>query len=123
MKKYIVEGTAVVIVRKEIWAISEDEALDKAYEQLSELNEYCGNGGCDRLVGVENDGESVSVLDSITYDDATELEDDPDYFECPNCGKQCERKTDNDDVEYWDCSSCCYTWDDDGYEFHPAEED
>ena len=122
MKKYIVEGTAVVTVRKEVWANSEDEALDKAYEQLSELNEYCGNGGCDSLVGVENEGESVAVFDSINYNDVTELEDNPDYFECPNCGEVCQRNIDTDDVEYWYCTSCCYAFDDDGNEFYPAED-
>ena len=44
MKKYKVIGTVAVSVYKEVWANSEDEAYDKAYEQLSELTEYCGNG-------------------------------------------------------------------------------
>lgn len=122
MKKYRVEGTTVVTVRKEVWANSEEEALDKAYEQLSELNEYYGNGGDDCLIGVENEGESVAVFDNIVYEGATELEDDPDHFECPNCGECCERKTDNDGAEYWDCIACCYTWDDDENEFYPTEE-
>ena len=123
MKKYRVEGTTVVTVRKEVWANSEEEALEKAREQLSELNEYCGNGGCDCLVGVENDGESVAVFDNIDYDDVTELEDDPDRFECPECGERCERRIDGDGVEYWYCNECYYECDDDGNTFYPSEED
>ena len=124
MKKYRVEGTTVVTVRKEVWANSEEEALEKAREQLSELNEYCGNGGCDSLVGVENEGESVTVFDSIDYDDVTELKDDPGYFECPECGEQCEERGFG-----WWCNSCCMLFDDNGVEmdlfvfYEPDEED
>lgn len=123
MKKYKVEGTTVVTVCKEVWANSEEEALEKAREQLSELNEYCGNGDCNSLVGVENEGESVAVFDDVHYNEVTELEDDPDRFECPECGEQCERRTDNNGVEYWYCDACCLACDDDGNEFYPAEED
>ena len=65
MKKYKVYGTVTANVTKEVWANSEDEAIDKAYEQLPLLTAYCGNGGDDRLVGVEEDGESVEVFDDI----------------------------------------------------------
>ena len=123
MKKYRVEGTTTVTVCKEVWANSEEEAYEKAYEQLSELNEYCGNGSDSCLIGVENEGESVSVFDSIDYNDIEELEDDPDYFACPECDGCCERRTDSDGVEYWYCDDCYNTCDDDGNEFYPTEEE
>ena len=103
MKKYRVEGTTTVTIYKEVWANSEEEAYEKAYEQLSELNEYCGNGSDSCLIGVENEGESVSVCDIIDYNDIEELEDDPDYFACPECDGCCERRMDSDGIEYWYC--------------------
>ena len=122
MKKYRVEGTTVVTVRREVWANSEEEALQKAYDELDCLTAYCGNGGDDKMVGVEEEDESVEAFDNITYDEVIELEDDPDFFECPDCGERCERRTDNDGVEYWYCDNCCCACDDDGDEFDPAEE-
>lgn len=123
MKKYKVYGTIEVQVTKEVWANSEDEAIEKAYDELPTLTSYCGNGGYDKLVGAEEEGETVEVFDDIEYNDAKELEDDPDHFECPECGECCEHRTDNDGVEYWHCNECYYECDNDGNEFYPAEED
>ena len=61
MTKYRVYGTTTVSVVKEVWANSEDEAYDKAYRQLDSLTVYCGNGGYDKLVGVEEDGEEEEL--------------------------------------------------------------
>ena len=95
MKKYRVYGTTTVTVTKEVWASSEDEALEKAYGQLSCLTAYCGNGSYDKLIGVEEDNEAVETFDDIEYNDADELEDDPDYFECPDCWVECNMGTDD----------------------------
>lgn len=122
MKKYSVRGTAVVTVTKEVWANSEDEAYDKAQNQLDSLTEYCGNGGYDKLVGVDGDGESVACYDSICYDDIEEIENDPSYFECPYCEDQCENVEDVYGTWYWRCD-CGARWDDDGNEYCPIEED
>lgn len=119
MKKYRVEGTTVVTVRKEVWANSEEEALQKAYDELDCLTAYCGNGGDDKMVGVEGEGESVEAFDNITYDDAIELEDDPNYFECVYCNEKCEECERDDGTEYWHCSSCDAYYDEDGDEFFP----
>ena len=118
MKKYEVYGTVAVNVTKEVWANSKDEAIEKAYEQLPLLTAYCGNGGDDRLVGVEEEGESVEVFDDIEYSDAKEIEDDPDYFECPECGEQCEDRNPG-----WWCNSCFMRFDDDGVEMDLFEFD
>ena len=122
MKKYSVRGTTVVTVTKEVWANSEQEAYEKAYCKLDSLTEYCGNGGWDKLVGVDGYDESVAVFDDIAYDDIEELEDDPSYFECPLCEEQCENIEGNDSVWYWRCE-CGACWDDDGNEFYPDEEE
>ena len=123
MKKYKVYGTVTVCVTKEVWANSEDEAREKAYDQLSCLTAYCGNGGGDKLVGVDGDDESVDTFDDIEYTDAEEIEDDPDYFECPDCGEECNIGTDDNGDKYWYCDVCHSTYDEDGDEFEPYFED
>lgn len=122
MKKYRVCGTTTVTVYKEVWANDEDEAYRKAERELDSLTEYCGNGGYDKLIGVDGEDESVSVYDNIHYDDIEEIEDDPSYFECPDCEDQCEKVKDSGGTWYWrcDCGAC---WDDDGNEYFPAEEE
>ena len=123
MKKYRVFGTTVVEVVKEVWANSEDEAYDKASKQLNSLTEYCGNGGYDKLIGVDGSDESVAANENIEYDDCEVLEDDPDYFECPNCEIECEKRTDSDGEEYWWCDSCCMAFDENGEEIWIDDEE
>ena len=123
MKKYRVYGTTTVTVTKEVWASSEDEALEKAYGQLSCLTAYCGNGGYDKLIGVEEDNEAVETFDDIEYNDADELEDDPDYFECPDCWVECNMGTDDNGDKYYYCDICHGTYDENGDEFEPYFEE
>lgn len=102
MKKFKVIGSVTISVYKEVWANNEEEAYNKAYEELDTLNEYCGNGSYDRLCGVENDGESVAADGLIEYNDIELLEDDPNYHECPECGEELDEERDG--VFYcWDC--------------------
>lgn len=123
MKKFKVCGNVNVVVTKEVWAHNEEEAMKKAQERLSCLTAYCGNGGWDKLVGVENSDESVDIFDDIVYDDAEEIEDDPDYFECPDCEEECERREDVHGVGYWYCEDCCQSYNDDGEVIYPEEEE
>lgn len=123
MKKYRVYGTTTVSVVKEVWANSEEEAYDKADLKLNCLTAFCGNGGVDKLVGVYDDDESVAANDTIYYDDIEMIEDDPEYFECEDCGDTCEKKTDIDGTEYWECEGCCQTYDEYGGRYFPKEED
>ena len=123
MNKYCVRGTTVVTVCKEVWANNEEEAFDKAYNELSSLTGFCGNGGYDKLIGVYESDESVSADGTIDYDDIELLEHDPDYFECPDCHEQCERKADVDGEEYWYCENCCQAYDDDGEIVYPDIEE
>lgn len=119
MKKYKVYGMVTVNVTKEVWANSEDEAFEKASNQLPCLTAYCGNGSNDRLIGVEEEGEAIETFDDIEYDDIRLLEDDPDYFECPDCGEQCISCIDDDGEHYWRCDECDGTFDEHGNEFCP----
>ena len=123
MKKYRVEGTTTVTVYKEVWANNESEAYDKAYRKLSCLTEYCGNGGCDKLIGVDGHDESVSADGFIEYNDIEVLEDDSYYFECPECEEQCYDKKDAKGNEYWWCDYCSKAFDEDGNEVYPDFEE
>lgn len=123
MKKFKVSGNVNVVVTKEVWANNADEAMEKASERLSCLTAYCGNGGWDKLVGVENHDESVDIFDDIEYDDAEEIEDDPDYFECPECDEECEVCESDDGFKYWHCTGCDTYYDKDGDEFYPDVEE
>lgn len=125
MKKFKVIGRVQVAVYKEVWANSEDEAYDKASEQLSCLTEYAGNGGWDKLIGVEEDGESVDTeSNEIEYTDIELLEDDPNYMECPDCGEELEEQFDDDGNRTgWFCPECTNWFDDDGEMISPNGED
>lgn len=123
MKKYKLYGTVAVSVYKEVWAHSESEAYDKAYEQLDTLTEYCGNGSYDRLIGVENEGESVAADGLIEYNDIELLENDPNYFECPNCGEECWAREDVDGDEWWWCDDCEQAFNNGGDEVYPDFEE
>lgn len=123
MKKYRVYGTATVTVTKEVWANDEDEALEKAYDALPYLTAYCGNGGGDKLIGVEGYNETVEAFDDIEYNDTQELEDNPDYFECPECGEECIRCEDDNGDIYWYCDECEGTFDETGDKFYPCVDD
>ena len=123
MKKYQVIGTVAVSVYKEVWANSEDEAYTKAYKELDSLTEYCGNGGYDKLIGVENEGESIAADGIIEYEDIELLENDPNYFECPHCGEECWSREDVEGDEYWWCDDCEQAFNDDGDEVNPDFEE
>lgn len=113
MKKYKVYGTYTITIAKEVWANDEDEAVDKAAETFGGVIEYCGNGGDDKLVGVSEDDEYVAADGDAEWGNyIEELEDDPDYHECPECGAKLE--DDGDDI--WYCAGCYMYFDEDGNE-------
>jgi ribosomal protein L37AE/L43A len=124
MKKYAVHGIVEVEVIKEVWAHNEDEAYEKAANQLTSLTEYCGNGGDDKLIGVEESGESVSTCgNEIDYNDIELLEEDISYFECPRCGQECWSREDVEGDEYWWCDDCDQAFNDGGDEVYPDWEE
>ena len=70
MLSYEVNGQATVNVKILVEASSEEEAIERANEELSSLTAYCGNGGVDRLIGVDGEGQSVECWDYIDWTDA-----------------------------------------------------
>lgn len=123
MKKFRVCGVVEVVVTKDVWACNEDDAYKKASMGLPTLVAYAGNGGIDKLVGVSGSDESVDVFEDIEYNEIEELENDPDYFECPDCDFGCERREDIHGVGYWYCDVCCQSFNDDGEVIYPEEEE
>lgn len=71
-KNYDVHGTVPVVVHITVEAESEEEAIQKAYEEFGGVNAYCGNGGIDKLIGVDGYNESIMVEGNIEFDDCTE---------------------------------------------------
>ena len=124
MKKYRVMGVVEVAVTKEVWANNEEEAYEKASCQLRCLTEYGGNGGWDKLVGVEGSDESVETCgNEINYDDIELIENNPNYFECPKCGEECWAREYIDVDEYWWCDDCEQAFNDGGDEVYPDFEE
>lgn len=119
MKKFKVYGVVTVSVTKEVWAYDEDDAYNKASMNLPTLTAYAGNGGWDKLVGVSESDEAVDVFEDIEYNDIELLEEDPDYFECPECGEECEVCEQDDGTTYYHCEDCDTYYDEDGDEFYP----
>lgn len=77
--KYRVFGHTTVTVTIEVSADNKKDALEVAFDQLTNLTAFAGNGGVDKLVGVYGDDESISADEEIMYD-AAELigPDDPE---------------------------------------------
>ena len=56
-------------------AESEEEAIQKAYEEFGGVNDYCGNGGIDKLIGVAGDTEWIEADGLVEFNIAVENED------------------------------------------------
>jgi hypothetical protein len=59
--KYKVYGTVKVGVEVTVDADDEESAIDAAYEEFGGLSGYCGNGGTNQLVGVNNPSVALDV--------------------------------------------------------------
>ncbi len=121
MKKYRVYGTTTVCVCKEVWANSADEAIERAEDELYSLTEYCGNGGADKLVGVDGSDEFVSVDCGIEWNDTEVIEDDPDYRECTKCHEELDEVKGDNGKTYWECPECGTCYDEDYEEVNPDD--
>ena len=64
MKKFKVTFKTSLYVDVIVEAETEDEAINEA-EQSVYINGYCGNGGCDKLVGVSDSNMSVYADDDF----------------------------------------------------------
>ena len=72
MKKYNVLGNTSVTVCVTVEADSEEEAMNKANEQFNGIHSYGGNGGLDKLIGVNGSNESIAADESVEFDDVME---------------------------------------------------
>lgn len=72
MARYMVYGKALVDVQIEVEAEDREEALEMAYNTLDDLEAYAGNGGLDKIVGVDLDEASISP-NGIEYEDVEYL--------------------------------------------------
>nr|UWI03311.1 MAG: RNA polymerase inhibitor [Bacteriophage sp.] len=76
MKKYTVTGYANVVVKVTVEAENEEEAIKKAYDNVG-IDNYCGNGGVDKLIGGCDTDEataSIYVVDELEYAEVEEVE-------------------------------------------------
>lgn len=74
MKKYIVTGKVTAFITVEIEAESKEEAIEMAYEECSCPTSFVGNGGYDKLIGVDGDNVSISCDDEVEYTEVEEIE-------------------------------------------------
>lgn len=124
MKKFKVYGTYTITIAKEVWARDEDEAVDKAQNNWGGVHEYVGNGGDDKLIGVYGDGESVAADGYEEWGtNVEELEDNPDYMECPECGEELDIAENASGKKYWWCWDCDKAFDEEGNEIDIDEEE
>ena len=61
MKKYTVTGYANVVVEVTVDAENEEEAIEQAYDNVS-IDNYFGNGGVDKLIGVCDTDEATASI-------------------------------------------------------------
>lgn len=61
MQKYTVTGYANVVVEVTVEAENEEEAIEKAYDNVS-IDNYYGNGGTDKLIGVCDTDEATASI-------------------------------------------------------------
>lgn len=81
MKRYRVYGTVTVTVETLVEMpdnkdYSEEEVFAKAEEEFEGIDNYAGNGGIDKLIGVVNDDDSIQSDGEVmfTYCEPTEDE-------------------------------------------------
>ena len=71
--RYKVYGRTTVNVITMVEADNVEAALEVALDELNSLILYVGNGGDNKLVGVDGEGDSVSADDEIEWTSAEEL--------------------------------------------------
>ena len=72
MAKYRITAKGTFYIDMELEADSKEEAIELAHEEVH-VSGYCGNGGCDKLIGV-TDSDYGSV--SIEADEYLEIDED-----------------------------------------------
>jgi len=69
MKKYNVFGNASVTVCVTVEAENEESAMKKAKKKFGGISSFFGNGGTDKLIGVNGDNESIFADEPVQFDD------------------------------------------------------
>ena len=99
---YEVRGTVTIEVFKRVKAKDEYEAMELAHKHFSGLGEYGGNGGWDKIIGVEGESESVQKCgDYVHWQEAYET-DDGRYDRDTDSGIICKCKLCGEEF-YYDC--------------------
>lgn len=73
MKKYIVTGKVTAFISVEIEAESKEEAIEMAYEECSGPMAFVGNGGYDKLIGVDGSNVSIVCDNEVEYTEVEEI--------------------------------------------------
>lgn len=68
--KYRVIGNVQVSVGITVEAESEEDAIQKAYEEFGGVNDYCGNDGTDKLIGVDGSTEWIEADGIVEFNSA-----------------------------------------------------
>ena len=77
MKKYAVYGKVVAWVCVELEAEDKEDAIERAYDECSSVMALVGNGGTDKIIGVDSSDSaevSISCDDEIEYTEVEELD-------------------------------------------------
>ena len=75
--KYAVRGKVTVFVCVELEAEDKEDAIEKAFDECSALDALVGNGGVDKMLGVQDTDTaevSVSCSDEVEYTEAEEID-------------------------------------------------
>lgn len=77
MKKYAVYGKVTAFVCVELEAEDKKDAIERAYDECSSVMAFVGNGGTDKIIGVDNSDSaevSISCDDEIEYTEVEEID-------------------------------------------------
>ena len=69
MNKYIVLGHTEVTVSCEVEADTPEEAIKIASKKFGGVHSFSGNGGTDKLIGVNGPNETIAADEEIIFDD------------------------------------------------------
>lgn len=69
MPKYTVMGNTQVTVSITVNAKNPEEAMKKAKKKFAGIHSYLGNGGDDKIIGVENKNETIAADEPVIWDD------------------------------------------------------
>lgn len=83
MKKYRVYGNVNVLVETFVEIpddeeITEEEVLARAYDEFQGIESFCGNGGIDKLIGVNGENDALQADEDVEFTYCELVESDCD---------------------------------------------